>query len=55
MIGNSDVIANEKGDISIGEKDFRGRKVLWELLTRKNVNSDVITNSHLEAYKHILE
>ena len=55
MIGNSDVIADEKGDITIGEKRFRGTKGLWELLTRKNVNSDVITNSDLKAYKHILE
>jgi hypothetical protein len=55
MIGNSDVVADEKGDITIGEKRFRGTKVLWEILTRKNVNSDVITNSDLKAYKRILE
>ena len=28
---------------------------LWELLTRKNVNSDVITKSDLKEYKCILE
>ena len=55
MIGNSDVIADEKGDITIAEKRFRGTKGLWELLTRKNVNSDVITKRNLKAYKHILE
>ncbi len=55
MIGNSDVIADEKGDITIAEKRFRGTKGLWELLTRKNVNSDVITNSDSKAYKRILE
>ena len=27
---------------------------LWELLTRKNVNSDLITKSNLNAYKRIL-
>ena len=55
MIGNSNVIEDEKGDITIGEKRFRGTKGLWELMTRKIVNSDVITNIVLKAYKHILE
>ena len=55
VIGNSDVIADEMSDISIGEKRFRGTKRLWELLSRKNFNSDVITNSDLKEYKHILE
>ena len=55
MMGNSDVIADEKGDITIGGKRFRGKKGLWELLSRKNVNSDVITNSDLKRYKDILE
>ena len=35
MIGISDDIADEKGDITIGGKSFRGTKGLWELLTRK--------------------
>ena len=51
MIGNSDVIADAKGDITIEEKRFRCTRGLWELLTRKNVKSDVITNSDLKAYK----
>ena len=54
MISNSDVIADEKGDISIRGKRFRGTKGLWELSTGKNVNRDVITNSDLKPYKHIL-
>ena len=55
IISNSDVIADEKHDISIGEKRFRGTKGLWELSSRKNVNSDVTTNSDIKRYKHILE
>ena len=35
MIGSSEVVADEKGDSTIGEKRFRGTKGLWELLTRK--------------------
>ena len=35
MIDNSDVIADEKGDITIGGKRFRGTRGLWELLTPK--------------------
>ena len=55
MIGNSDIVADEISDITIGGKRLRCTKGLWELLTRKNVKSDVITNSDLKAYKRILE
>ena len=55
MIGSAAVFADEKGDITIGGTSFRGTRVLWELLTRKNVNSYVITNSDIKAYKQILE
>ena len=55
MIGNSDVIAEEKGDITIGGYRFRSTNGLWELLVRKNVYSDVITNSDLKRYKDILD
>ena len=34
---------------------FKGTRGLWELLTRKNVNIDVITKSDLKAFKRILE
>ena len=55
MMGSSHVIADEKGDITIGGKRFRGTRGLWELLTRRNSNCDVMNNSDLEAYKRILE
>ena len=55
MICNSDVIAVWKGGITIGWKRFGGTRRLWKLLTRSNVNRDVITNSLLQRYKRILE
>ena len=55
MIGSATVIADEKGDITRGGTRFRGMMGLWKILTRKNFNSDVITNSDLKAYKLILE
>ena len=55
MIGNSDVIADEKGDITVGGKRFRGTLGEWELFTRICVYSNVITDSDLKAYKRFLE
>ena len=55
MIGNSTVSVEETFDITINGKRFRGTKGLCELLTCKNVNTDVITPSDLKRYKHILE
>ena len=40
--------------ISLRGARFKGTRGLFELLIRKNVNSDVITNSDLKAYKYIL-
>jgi len=33
---------------------FKGSKGLWELLTRKNVNTEFITKDDLKTYKKIL-
>ena len=54
MTGSAAVPADEKGDISIGGTHFKGTRGLWELLTRKKVNSDVIKKGDLNAYKRIL-
>ena len=54
MIGDVPITVHAKGDLSIGGKRFKGTRGLWELLTRKNVNSEVITKSDLTAYKRIL-
>ena len=37
-IGDSPVLVDQDGDITIKENEFRGSEGLWELLTRKNVN-----------------
>ena len=55
MIGNAAVVADVKGDIAIGGTRFRCKRGLREHLTRKNVNSDVMTNNDIKAYKSILE
>ena len=54
MIGSSPVTTHPNGHISIWVTLFKGTSRLWELVTRKNVNSDLITNSDLNAYKRIL-
>ena len=43
-----------EGVISLRGARFKGTRGLFELLIRKNVNSDVITKSNLNAYKSIL-
>ena len=54
MIGDAPITVHAKGDLTIGGTLFKVVRVLWELLTRKNVNSDVITKSDLNAYRRIL-
>jgi hypothetical protein len=48
MIGRNPITAHEKGT------RFKGTMGLWEILTRQNVNSDVITKRDLNVYKSIL-
>jgi len=50
MIGNT-TIAVDTGDISIKEKVFYGSKGLWEMLTRKNVNTEFVTKDGLMTYR----
>jgi len=54
MIGDSPVLVDTSGIITIKDRVFKGSKGLWELLTRKNVNTEVITNDDLKSYKKIL-
>ena len=53
MIGYSPVLDDPSGDIAIKDRVFKGSKGLWELLTRKNVNTEVITKDELKSYKKI--
>ena len=54
MIGDSPVLVDTSGDVTIKDRVFKGSKGLWELLTRKNLNTEVITKDDLKSYKKIL-
>ena len=54
MIGDSPIVVDTVGDITIKERVFKGSKGLWELLTRKKVNTEFITKDDLKSYKKIL-
>jgi len=54
MIGDSPELIDTSGDIMINDRVFKGSKGLWELLTRKNVNTEVITKDDMKSYKKIL-
>jgi len=44
----------KNGDIRIKGTVFRGKELLWELLTRKNVNTELINKDDLKTCKKIL-
>ena len=54
---NDDSIINvdQESNIIIKGKHYKGTRGLWELLTRRDVNNKVITESDLKKYKNILE
>jgi len=54
MIGDSPIVVGTGGHIKINERVFKGSKGMWELLTRKKVNTEFITNDDLKTYKKIL-
>jgi len=54
MIGDSPIVVDIVGDITSKDRVFKGSKGLWELLTRKKVNSEFITKDDLKSYKKIL-
>jgi hypothetical protein len=53
-IGDSPVLVDLDGNITIKENEFRDSEGLWELLTRKNVNKEHVTSDDLRKYKKIL-
>jgi len=53
-IGNSPVLVDQDGDITIKENEFRGSEGLWNLLTRMNMNKEHVTADELTKYKKIL-
>jgi len=54
MKGDFPVLVDTSVDITIKDRVLKGSKRLWELLTRKNVNTEVITKLDLKSYKKIL-
>ena len=54
MIGDSPIVVDTSGDIRIKNRVFKGSKGLWELLTRKKVNTEFITKDDLKSYKKLL-
>jgi len=54
IIGDSAIVVDTNGAITIKERVFKGSKGLWELLTRKKVNMEFITKDDLKTYKKIL-
>jgi len=55
MIGDSPILVDTGGDITIKLRVFKESKGLWEMLERKKVNTDFITKDDLKTYKKILE
>ena len=55
MIGDSIIRVDRESNLTIKGKHYKGTRGLWELLARKDVNTDVITESDLKKYKTILE
>jgi len=51
MIGDSPVIVDPDGNITIKRTVFRGTEGLWELLTRKDVNTQLFGKEDLNTYK----
>jgi len=54
MMGDSHIVVDTVGDITIKDRVFKGSKGLWELLTRKKMNTEFITKDDLKSYKIIL-
>ena len=55
MIGDSQVGVDHDGNIHINNVEFPATKGLWELLTRKRVDTKSVTTADMKQYKTILE
>jgi len=54
MIGDSPVSIDTDANLKIKGTVFRGTDDLWELLTRKNVNMQLVGKEELKSYNKIL-
>ena len=52
MNGDSVISVGRESNLTIKGKHYKGTRGLWELLARKDVNSDVITESDLKKYDY---
>jgi hypothetical protein len=48
-IGDSSVLVDQDGDITIKKKEIGGSEGLWELLTRKRLNKEHVTSDDLRT------
>jgi hypothetical protein len=55
MIGDAPLTVDRQSNIKIYGKEYRGTPGLWEILTRKSVNKEIVTIQDMKAYKNILE
>jgi hypothetical protein len=55
MIGDAPLTVDRESNITIYGKGYRGIRGLWELLTHKKVNKEIVSTQDMKAYKNILE
>jgi hypothetical protein len=55
MISDSIISDDRETNLTIKSKHYKGTRVLWELLARKDMNRDVISESDLRKYRTIVE
>ena len=48
-IGDSAMLVDQGGDVTIMENEFRGSVGLWDLLTSKRVNKEHVTSDDLST------
>jgi hypothetical protein len=54
FISKSDVTVDTNSDLYIKNEHFRGTLGLWELLTRKRIDTRLVDKKDLKQYKYIL-
>jgi hypothetical protein len=54
-IGNADVGIDQDSNVFVQGKSYKGKRGLFELLTRKKVDQSFITDGDLRSYSEILE
>jgi len=55
MLGDSQVGVDRDSNMHINNVEFPATKGMWELLTRKRVDKNLVTGADIKQYKAILE